>query len=132
MASPARLASRFRRCGDEKIVARALRLLLRICTKYNDGDDEGGCGGGGGTRGLESMSPIPSQAVPGIPVPETDDIAQDLSGSISLLAHDVSGWIGFAVVVYCNVMFFARDLNKESGRVFVREVCHVFAVCDHA
>lgn len=62
----------------------------------NDGDDDDGCSG---TRGLGSMSPTPSQDAVGITVPETDDTAQDLSGSISFLAYDVSGWIGFAMVV---------------------------------
>lgn len=65
----------------------------------NDGDNDG-CTGGS-ARALDSMSPTPSQVAPGIPVaPETtDDTAQDVNGSISRLAHDISAWICLAVAL---------------------------------
>lgn len=92
-------------------VARDTILPLSSNGSGMDGRDE--------TRGLESVSPTPSQAlesmsptpsqfvpgVPGVPTPETtDDAAQDLSGSISFLAHDVSGWIGVAAAVCFVIM----------------------------
>lgn len=68
-----------------------------------DGYDGGGGGDGGDDSGLETMSPTPSQVVPGVPVADDDELLLDAgtSGGASRGVHGVILSASFFAVVFC-------------------------------